>query len=795
MKALLKQILQVLILVNVFTSFIFAFGTKVNFQVNNGNDDTWFSSVGSQFQSSPYIPLIQTETDVIGAIAFRNLSIPASSQINTAILSLRTVKAYNWTFGNPDMYVSIYGIRLNDLPDWTAPNTVYDLPLTSQLVNWNVANASADQWVNITVTKIVQEITSLYGWNLGNDLGFKILSVSSYIPRYFKANESIPTHSARLYITYGENTAPSSDDTYQESYRNITIWNRTTTGSGGNLTLFKTDDFTSAYADIWINGIPSQRKIIYSNVTESFYVFYSTINHPLYTGAVLYARFNRNGILQSQDNVFYGTLASQFYDAQDFDVGISRDGELIYSILCVDTTAGLNEIQNWDKETLRYVVHSVNTTTLELDQEYTELLSQRAVAPWNLYNKFEYVQMEVLPNGWQIVTSGYKDGASYGSFSVLNNLSLSWNDAYGLTVESLAVDLGDNPANVLFHVTTWSFFNESGVLAMIRSRDAGLDWEYGGYTCNDFINEVIDQGDYVYNSYNITRWLKQGFDSGANQRGLPRDITTISESQDGNIMNMYFENVGRFETWIYNDTDNDYNKEADVIVQLGDYSLVFAYHFEDGNSSLIYTDGDKHWFARNYNFNITDFDNNYTLIEMNSAITQTKGNEDYGSSLKMYGLDGQNDFDPVRGALGVIDDTFSGGGNYSFYLLSVTQPDFRIIVVDENGTVIDNGCMDQAYWNYQVHGNYTLYLEQVKACIDVYLGGSDPQNPNPPDSNYPEGIFSRFGVRWLFLLIGFLCIFIPLCAMAWRTFPLEYYGIFVVVMLIGLGLLWSIAST
>jgi hypothetical protein len=800
MKELTKSFIQVFVLYSILFSVIFGSAIQVNYQIASIDDDTWFSDVGTQFQNTPYIPVIQTTTDVTGAIAFRNISVPTSSTVNEAILSLRTVKADNWTFGNPNMFVSIYGIRRNDLTIWSPPNNsqIFDLPLTSENVLWNVANQSVDRWVNISVTQIVQEIVSLYNWQAGNDIGFKFLAVSDFLPRYFKSFDGFPSQSARLFITYGVNTPPTPQDVYQETYRNQTIWNRTITGSGGNLTMIKLDDFTSNYSDIVIDGAPWQRKILYSNVTESYYVFYSTNLHPVYTGVTLYARFDSNGILQSQDNLFYYGLASAFRDLHDFDVAINRQGTRIYTIASYDLDAGDNGFNNANKETLRWLYHSVNISSNELDWINSRTLSDIVLQPFTDIDRYENTQISILPNGNQLVSFGSKDGAVYSAWCMLNNLTFAWNTRYGFNPESVMVDLTAwNPSNLYYHTLNMGNFNFSGVSFILRSRDAGFDWDYGGASTDDFLNEVNENAGYVYNGYTIANWESQGTDTGINQDhfgNLGRNSPTCSYSYDGTLYSDVFDTTGNIESWIYNNTDGDFNKEQNSITTPLFYTLEYGYAFEDGNISMIYSDGSDVWFGRNYNFSSDNWDNNYTLITMNSVITDAKGRQDYGSSLKMMGREGWNNFDNlnVGGAVSVIDDTGSNG-NLTLYLLSRTDPDFRIVVFI-NGTLQDNDCLDQAYWDYQTHGNYTLYLERVKGCIDAIIG-VDPQDPNPPASNYPDtGIFTRFGLRWIVLYLGFILIFGALCLMAWRTYSIEWYAIFIFMIITGLGLLWSVSS-
>lgn len=110
------------------------------------------------------------------------------------------------------------------------------------------------------------------------------------------------------------------------------------------------------------------------------------------------------------------------------------------------------------------------------------------------------------------------------------------------------------------------------------------------------------------------------------------------------------------------------------------------------------------------------------------------------------------------------------------------------------------------YWNVTPLYNQTppnptclslaVTLEDVKACIDA-VQGSDPQDPNPPGTNYPPdgpGALTRFNVRFWIWLIGWICIIAPLMKMVQGNLPIHYWYGFAILILTGIALVWSMAN-
>lgn len=122
--------------------------------------------------------------------------------------------------------------------------------------------------------------------------------------------------------------------------------------------------------------------------------------------------------------------------------------------------------------------------------------------------------------------------------------------------------------------------------------------------------------------------------------------------------------------------------------------------------------------------------------------------------------------------------------NYNRGLIQI--PDYVlswIVTPPTNGTAPDPDCLAAAQT-----------LEEVEACINNALGGSDPLDPDPPgwsEEGDPE--ISRPALTMMFLGVGLGCMFIPSMWMiykkAWEALPIVLFLI-----IVGLGLLWSLGT-
>jgi len=124
-----------------------------------------------------------------------------------------------------------------------------------------------------------------------------------------------------------------------------------------------------------------------------------------------------------------------------------------------------------------------------------------------------------------------------------------------------------------------------------------------------------------------------------------------------------------------------------------------------------------------------------------------------------------------------------------WWLNPIEDGEDTFIVTDENGTIVDT-------WTDNGNGNFTD-IDDLKDWIDDNLDpeGGDPLDPTPGTQGFPdEGPFTRFKMRLYILFIGLGCIFMPLWAMAYKKFDTVGYTWCFLIMVLGVGLLWSITG-
>ena len=252
-------------------------GATGSYYPTDTNDDGFITQIGNHFADTPYLPLRSATTDVIDGLRFRNLSIPQDAKINNATLFVRTLHTYD-----PGLVlVTIYGVDENDAYAFNSSGD-FTRAYTTNHVVWNVSEVNGYAWHNVSVTAIVQEIISRYGWRTGNDLAFIILADSGEPRREFASIDNNIAWRPRLDITYdvtppdpstGANPPYNDTDqwtwTLNDTYRGFDIWdviytfaNRTGIGADVNwntinMSLLSEHDNGGAITlnnDTWVNA-------------------------------------------------------------------------------------------------------------------------------------------------------------------------------------------------------------------------------------------------------------------------------------------------------------------------------------------------------------------------------------------------------------------------------------------------------------------------------------------------------------------------------------------------------------
>lgn len=198
-------------------------------------DDAFITGIGAYFGDTPFLFLKDQTQDIIIGTRFRNIAIPQGSKINNATLFVRSIYSYP-AFG--DVSVTIYGDDSDDSAAFNDSGS-FTRTYTTALRNWNITEVNGNQWNNVSVTEIVQEIIDRVGWTNGNALSLIMLSANGIPRREFVSVDGNPAYVARLNITYAETppSAPFQEQagspynetelwtwTLNDTYRGIDIW-------------------------------------------------------------------------------------------------------------------------------------------------------------------------------------------------------------------------------------------------------------------------------------------------------------------------------------------------------------------------------------------------------------------------------------------------------------------------------------------------------------------------------------------------------------------------------------------
>jgi hypothetical protein len=165
----------------------------------DSQDDAFITGIGLYFGDTPYIFLKEASQDIESGTRFRNVAIPQGEKINNATLWVRSVYDYP-AAGN--LVARIYGDNSDDSRAFNDSSS-FTRTLTTSYVDWNTSEVNGNQWNNVTVTEIVQEIIDRVGWTSGNSLSLIIRSFSGTPRREFASVDGNPAYTAYIDINWG----------------------------------------------------------------------------------------------------------------------------------------------------------------------------------------------------------------------------------------------------------------------------------------------------------------------------------------------------------------------------------------------------------------------------------------------------------------------------------------------------------------------------------------------------------------------------------------------------------------
>lgn len=210
------------------------------------NRDSLYLRDGEIRDFSLSIPVVNTEFDIICAIAFRDVNITQFSTINEANLSLNFQLDFQ---SSPlSLEVSVYGYD-DDLGTGTFTDSLTSsIPVTANTVTIDLQNITSPGFVDFDVTSIIQEITNRETWSSGDTLGLIIYSVERARSRSYMSNYGILR--PKLTVRHGEaDYIPPTDEEggLIDQYKGYDIWR---TAKGWRVLVFE-----DASGDDWFINV------------------------------------------------------------------------------------------------------------------------------------------------------------------------------------------------------------------------------------------------------------------------------------------------------------------------------------------------------------------------------------------------------------------------------------------------------------------------------------------------------------------------------------------------------------
>jgi hypothetical protein len=701
-----------------------------------GFDDGFITETGVKWFNTYFVQLKAETVNTNGYFIFRTMSdLGPNMTINNAYLQLTAPPGLN---SSGTVYnVTAYGLRVNDIPAWSAYEDTPDLnsyPQTTAFTNFDVDPIVNGTSYNVTVTEIVREIYSLYNWTNYKDFGFRISSVQDPIIRYAQSREYSSSNMAKLYIEYTNETATGG-----ETYRGYVITPAPSTEYiYGSIVINSTQigEYIRPVSGQGENGLGYSANIEGTTLGNNDYFGFPVADHDVgfIRNSRLYYVSQRGGLNTTLTlmSVPLSDLTSETYHGVILDVSSGNPDQWDLAIDTTDPTEDFLHIASIKDNRLYYANMSLTyfnastTETLHIGGASTEAGG---------------VDIEISTGGHVYISAGIaKTG---GSALAIENLMMPDNRTAWYQQEIALSNTVQYP----------SLEEMGGYMHLQISRLGGTDYRYY-YNAPDgtpsftfkqlLVTSTSNMGDYRRMYYHTNF-----FASNVTYRDVLVDFVRFHKENPKQIGYNYIYQTapGAFTATTFSDTGNA-NQTVDLYnmnvweVAEGKYAYMATVTGQDSIYRHAQTVNSvynlNHWNTPTYVGQWADYD-----WDMQTASTLLVAN--------------------------LIPSTQSGSGGFD--------------VTDSEGNTVNNTCLDNA-----------VTIEEVKACLDILLGGSDPQDPDPPGSTYPPdgpGALTRFNMRFWIWVIGWICVIAPSIRIASGGLPIQYYYGFFLMILTGIALIWS----
>ena len=725
-----------------------ALGEWLIVSIPDSESDVWMTEAGNIFAYESSVRLLHGEIGIHAFIRFEDVGLVKADKINYATLYVYAGFDQGEA-SDPGAVVTIYGIDEPDCTPFSYSGRIWSLSraYTSANVNWDLSNWTYG-WHSVNVTDIVKEIVNQYAWAENNSLGFQILggSNSGHEVRTFEdIDHQHHGAYAYLYIQYNDagERPPGLPPTavFNETYGEYDIWKvNFTEGSG-----YPLDEMEYVFTYYWM--------------VSPHLLKYDTVHSPPGTPVTLIADTDS---------------AKSTYAGNTPNIVRKANGDIY---VLYDDVAGLSRniycIKSEDNGTTWIDIERVSTYPGMDTNSQSE--SSLAVDSLNNLHAVWKGKATGFTTETQIWYANYTTSWSTPiRISTYENMNISRHDVPGI-----ALDSEDN-----LHVTWFG-------------KAVGIFDDYQIWYVN-------------YNNSWTTPIVVSNYTGMNSNPQMGPALAVDGQDNIHVVWNGMATGFGNHEIWWINYTDSwsypvrlstyggmeDY-PQSEPSIAIDSQDLI---HVTYGGSANGYPTDTQIWYNK-YNVSwfgptrISDYagmailsqykpvigvdSNDYLYILWQETgtgadlteIHLSKYETDWTITERIQGTTNRNDYVNMRWARwpGIIPPTED-----TFY------------VVDENNTVIET-------WN----GENCTSLDCIEDWVDdnTGTGTGDPLDPTPGTQGWTtEGPFTRFKMRLYILFIGLGCLFTPLWAMAYKKLDAPGYAGCFIVMVMGVGLLWSITG-
>ena len=719
--------------------------------IQQPQDDGVITVTGGKFFTQNWVGIKEPHTDVFAYIKFNSVDIPEGSNIDAAYIQLTAATPASYPQYLP---VTVYGLKKGDQPNWLPTPDLNSQPQTAHFTNFDVVNLTSSNAINITVTGIVKEIYEQWAWVDGNPMAFRFASIAvSGGQRWFLSYESDPNTSAELFINY---SAPIVNST--EWYKGFKIV-RIPGAAGG---------------------------------AQAVATYYDSVQDEVFM-----LSFGDDGLLKTNHSL--GVYAAQQWTEPHWMqwltiggrvYGVNKTGYFIFT-----DDYGLT----WESPYARLTAMSIQMGQAYAYDQTNEIIHGVIHSSSDLYYFNLTISTGILSTPYKIRETGTWNSVQYMSLDVddenANNDLIFAAAIQGGASSAWGVTFCQRDSNVWTsdHIT-WAlstpvhpvvrFLDDGDITIALDVQELGANNEGGIYVWDYGLADGLNSIDNWYTFPTGNGWFRNvmGVSGEAGNRDFypwsfirPNGQITTTWRTDANSTALFML-PSAYEIYKPYSTTNYYPRPqfvTDMFNQSGVY-----WNFLTGRVAVFTSDAlDAGTYSTQYVHQASSGDHGFFTWKYGTA---------GGSGLTMVNaeksqsvIQAANEAPMIRGNTGL-------GLSWSTWVYTTGSSEGTYEVF--NGTdpaPFNTTCLDLA-----------VTLEDIKACLDEIVGQTG-DDPNPPGTTYPPdgfGQITRFNMRYYLWIIGQICVFAPVLAMAYRKYDINMYGAFFIVIMIGLGLLWSLSS-